>query len=112
MSLSWRLLDSGITEAWNTVTAACPGVTFFQTKSWADLFCSTFRLWRPATVAMEFSDGNLMVLPMVRNSIFGSCESMIPHVYGGPMFLRPPDAEHLEAAPLVPTRYPDARLLD
>ena len=112
MSLSWRLLDSGITEAWNTVAAACPHVTFFQTKSWADLFCSTFRLWRPATVAMEFSDGNLMVLPLVRNSLFGSCESMIPHVYGGPMFLHPPDEEHLEAAQLVPTWYPDVTLLD
>lgn len=112
MSLSWRLLDSGITEAWNTVAAACRHATFFQTKAWADLLCNTFRLWRPAPVVIEFSDGNLMVLPMVRHLYFQYRESMVPHVYGGPMFLHPPEAEHLEAAQLVPTWYSDVTLLD
>src|SRR5437899_11807179 len=101
MDFSWRIMESGAEEAWKEVRADCRYATFFHTKPWADLLCKTFRLWRPDPVVIEFSDGNVMVLPMLRRLYFGYRESMIPHVYGGPLFLRPPDERHWEAVERV-----------
>ena len=113
MDLNWTLLENGaIDQAWDEVAASSPGATFFQTRAWANLLCTTFPHWRPDPVVIEFSDGNLMVLPMLRRLHVGHRASMLPNVYGGPLFRRPPDERHLEAIEKVPRWYPNITLLD
>ena len=53
-----------------------------------------------------------MVQPAIRHRRTGYRECMAPHVYGGPVFLRTPTAEHREAASAVNTWFADATLID
>lgn len=112
MTLRWEVMRDGVEEAWDAVVQTSPTATFFQRRAWAEVIERTFPRWRPAPVALEFSDGNVGVLPLMRHAPIGHRESMPPHVYGGPVFLRPPGALHLEAAQSVATWYPDVTLVD
>jgi hypothetical protein len=112
MTPTWEVLKSGVEDAWDTVAQASSTATFFQTRAWAELFALTFPRWRVDPTVLEFSDGNLVVLPMLRHSWVGYRECMAPHVYGGPVFLRPPGEAHLEAAQCIPTWFSDVTLVD
>ena len=109
--LSWQILEHGAHEAWDTVMQASSDATFFQSRPWAELIGRTFTHWRPAPVVLEFSDGNVMVLPMMRHRL-GYRECMPPHVYGGPISLRPPTSAHLEAIGKAATWFPDVTLVE
>src|ERR1041385_1765452 len=111
-SLTWSVVRANTSGVWDSVTLACPSATFFQTRPWAEVLAATFPAWKADPVVIEFSDGNLMVLPILKHTITGYRESMIPHVYGGPIFSRLPNEEHLLAAQQIATWFPDITLLD
>ena len=98
MALSWTLLENEADrhKAWDDVVAACGYATFFHTRAWAELFATTLGTWKPDPVVMEFSDGNVGVLPLLRRVGSEQRQSMAPYVYGGPLSLRPPDEAHME----------------
>jgi len=112
MSLSWRILTSNTTEAWDLAARGASNATFFQTKAWADLFSKTFPSWKTDPVVIEFSDGNIMVLPTLKHSLTGYRECMVPHVYGGPMFSRPPLDEHLQVVNTALTWFGDVTFVE
>jgi hypothetical protein len=109
MTISWQQLDteSDVTCAWRQVVSRSAHATFFHTVEWADAFCSVVAEWQPDPVAIEFSDGNLAVLPMLRRVESEHRQSMAPYVYGGPMFLRAPEEMHLDEFDKVPRWYSD-----
>jgi len=99
---SWKLVEyRDVAEIWSRICGESEAATFFHTSIWADVLAKTFRQWTPKPVAIEFSDGNLMVLPLMqRRGLIptGSyCESMPPGVYGGPLFTRQPAETHTRA---------------
>jgi len=110
-SLTWSVVRANTSSVWDSVTLACPSATFFQTRPWAEVLATTFPAWK-ADPVVEFSDGNLMVLPILKHTITGYREGMIPHVYGGPIFSRLPNEEHLLAAQQIATWFPDITLVD
>lgn len=112
MGLNWTVLEHGRGAAWDAAIGASSYATFFQSRQWAELIARTFPQWSPDPVVVEFSDGNAMVLPALRHKRTGYRESMVPHVYGGPVFLQPPTGEHLEAAASAPTWFSDVTLID
>lgn len=112
MSLTWSIITHNTTEAWNSVVQGSSSATFFQTKAWADLFTKTFPKWKTNPLILEFSDGNLMVLPSIQHSLSGYQECMVPHVYGGPVFFRQPQEEHLEAVNTGLTWFSDVTLVE
>jgi CelD/BcsL family acetyltransferase involved in cellulose biosynthesis len=114
MRISWERLEAGgdAEDAWRRVSAAAPDATFFQTWDWADTFCAAVTRWTPDPVAIEFGDGNLAVLPMLRRTDSEHRQSMAPWVYGGPLFLRPPGELHLQELARIPSWYTDVVLYD
>jgi hypothetical protein len=114
MTISWRQLETAedVLRAWGDVGEICPHGTFFHTLEWAEVFCSAVREWAPDAVAIEFSDGNLGVLPMLRRADSEHRQSMAPFVYGGPLFLRAPTEEHLDEIGKVARWYDDIVLYD
>jgi len=82
VELAWKLLDGDVAGAWDSVMAAASSATFFQTRAWAELLSRTFPGWRPDPVLIEFSDGNLMVLPMMRHRRTGYRECTL-RIYTG-----------------------------
>ena len=99
MKLTWRYLGGEERDtAWNRVSSTCRQATFFHTKVWSSALEETFPRWVAHPVAIEFSDGNLMVMPLMRrrDRLFksGYKESMLPGVYGGPLFLSSPGKAH------------------
>jgi hypothetical protein len=112
VELAWKLLDGDVAGAWDSLLAAASSATFFQTRAWAELLSRTFPGWRSDPILIEFSDGNRMVLPMMRHRRTGYRECTLPHVYGGPVFLHPPTAAHLEAAAAAPRWFPDITVID
>lgn len=88
--------DAERIQAWDDVVRACPYASFFHTRAWAELFEKTLGTWKSDPVAVEFSDGNVAVLPLVRRVDSEHRESMVPGMYGGPLFLKTPTEEHLE----------------
>jgi hypothetical protein len=85
---------------WQAMADRSPGATFFHTPIWAEAISTVFPRWRVAPVAVELSDGNLAVIPLVRYPLLGRrweyAEGMVPGVYGGPIFLRPPTEAQTE----------------
>ena len=112
MNLTWRILTNNVNEVWDQIMQGASSATFFQTKTWADLFSKTFPIWKTDPVIIEFSDGNLMVLPMLRHSLTGYRECMVPHVYGGPIFLHPPMDEHLQVVNKILKWYGDITFIE
>jgi hypothetical protein len=99
MSLTYTAIpDAFVAEVWNQVCASAPTATFFHTKVWADVLRLTFPHWLSKPIALEFSDGNAVVVPLMRRRVLGRvefyCESMLPGVYGGPVFRKTPTDEH------------------
>jgi hypothetical protein len=75
---------------WHEICARSTGATFFHTPAWSRLLRETFPSWNDATPVWWLED-NVCVLPALERS--GCFESMLPGVYGGPLFLEPPTAE-------------------
>jgi len=99
MSLSYKAIPADcVAEVWNQVCANSSTSTFFHTKVWADVLKRTFPRWLSKPIALEFSDGNAVVVPLMRRQALGQvefyCESMLPGVYGGPVFRKAPTGEH------------------
>lgn len=99
MNLTWQYIkDDQAGDVWNQICSTSNHSTFFHTKTWADVLNLTFRRWAPSPMTLEFGDRNLLVLPLMRRDgllrIGYYCESMLPGVYGGPVFLRNPSEEH------------------
>ena len=89
----WRIVEPGCVDAlWNQVCQQCESATFFHTKTWADVITRTFPQWVPEPLVREFSDGNIVVLPLMRRKgiVRHYYESMPPGLYGGPLFSEPP----------------------
>jgi Acetyltransferase (GNAT) domain len=74
---------------WREVVARAEGATWFHTPGWAGALAAAFPAWRPATLAWRFDDGNAAVLPALAHEGALGLESMLPGVYGGPLFLAP-----------------------
>jgi hypothetical protein len=99
MRLSWQPIAADeATALWDELASAFRGATFFHSKTWSEVLQACFSRWVPSPMALEFSDGNILVLPLMSRKTFGEIriyrESMIPGVYGGPLFLRPPSEQH------------------
>ncbi|MDX6498804.1 MAG: hypothetical protein QOG23_2064 [Blastocatellia bacterium] len=102
MSLSSQpIRDDQAAEVWNQVCRTSRTATFFHTKVWADVLKTSFPRWSSRPIALEYSDGNSVVLPLMRRHGFGSveyyCESMLPGVYGGPVFMHAATEKHWSA---------------
>jgi Acetyltransferase (GNAT) domain len=111
MSVTWQALKGErIDEAWKEICLNSRAATFFHTKTWADVLSASFPHWSVRPVALEFSDGNLMVLPLMRRKgLLGEnyIESMLPGVYGGPVFLRTPTEEQWSAVWRSVNKFPN-----
>ena len=99
MSLTYQAIPADcVADVWNQVCANSNTSTFFHTKVWADVLKRTFPRWLSKPIALEFSDGNAVVVPLMRRQALGQvefyCESMLPGVYGGPVFRKAPSSEH------------------
>lgn len=114
MALHWDLVegDAERERVWDEVVASCGYATFFHTRAWAKLFASTLGTWRPDPVVIEFSDGNVVVLPMMRRLDSEHRQSTVPGMYGGPLFSRPPTQEHWDEFDRVPRWYSDVFIAD
>lgn len=97
-------------EVWNRVCEASEAATFFHTKAWADVIARTFPNWSPEPVCLEFSDGNEMVLPLMkRRGLIPTrhyYESMPPGVYGGPIFSGNPSESQVQKTLDALHRFP------
>jgi Acetyltransferase (GNAT) domain len=100
-ALTWLVRRSDLDELWRDVSRDAEGATFFHTPEWAAVCEEVFGAWRRAPLAVEFSDGNVALLPFVRRArpfaALGHHESMLPGVYGGPLFLHEPGEAHWRA---------------
>jgi Acetyltransferase (GNAT) domain len=114
VALSWAVIESRAERdrAWDEVAGSCGYATFFHTRAWAEVFCAGMGDWEDETIAIEFSDGNLGVLPLLRHVDSGHRQSTAPFVYGGPLFLAPPDDEHMGAVGKIPRWFDDIVLYD
>lgn len=99
MSLTGQAISEELVgEVWNKICSTSKLATFFHTSAWANALEASFPHWSPRPIALEFSDGNQMVVPLMQwkrwipIGYYG--ESMLPGVYGGPVFMRAPTAEH------------------
>lgn len=94
---SQRLAESVTIGLWDELSR-CQGATFFHSGIWSQVLESSFSRWQAAPISWEFSDGNVALLPLMkRPGLLGLGvykESMIPGVYGGPIFLRRPTKNH------------------
>lgn len=112
--VAWRVIERGLDAVWDEVAREAEGATFFHTPAWAGLCAATFRAWRAAPLALEFSDGNRALLPFLRRTGpvpgAGHRESMLPGVYGGPLFLAPPSRAHWQACWEAVDELPDVFL--
>jgi hypothetical protein len=87
---------------WEQISSQASGATFFHTPTWAKLVTETFPRWRGATWGIQFEDGNVAVVPMLKYPIWGWgslywYESTVPGVYGGPLFTQEPESDHYVA---------------
>jgi CelD/BcsL family acetyltransferase involved in cellulose biosynthesis len=113
--MNWHYSDKAVRpQQWDDL-AASPGATFFHSRAWAEVLASTFRGWKPSPVVTEFSDGNVALLPLMSKvGIFGVeiyRESMVPGVYGGPVFLKPPTDEHWDGISSVIQSIPNLLMI-
>jgi hypothetical protein len=95
---SQSLHQENVGEVWNQICSASELTTFFHTRTWAEVLSASFPRWSTMPIALEFSDGNLMVLPLMQRKKWIPTgrygESMLPGVYGGPVFMHAPSEEH------------------
>lgn len=88
-------------RAWSEVLKSPCRATFFHTRAWAEILEATFSSWKASPLALRFPDGNHAVVPLMRRRLLGVgpyyYESMLPGVYGGPLFLRDGTTEQWEA---------------
>jgi hypothetical protein len=110
MTLTYQPIAADrVAGVWNQVCANSNTSTFFHTKVWADVLNSTFPRWSLKPIALEFSDGNAVVVPLMSRNGLGPveyyCESMLPGVYGGPVFKETPTAEHWSALWLAVNKF-------
>lgn len=114
MTLSWTQLDDpdDARRVWREIGARCGYATFFHTRAWADAFCACVSGWQPEPVVVEFTDGNVAVLPMLRRLDSELRQSMAPYVYGGPLFMRAPEQAHWDEVGKIPLWYSDIVLYD
>lgn len=85
----WQFVDQNqVPGFWRDICDRSDATTFFHTKIWADLLSRTFPHWKVEPVALEFASGNGVVVPLMRRRgfIYDYRESMLPGVYGGPIF--------------------------
>lgn len=98
MGLTWRKIEGEqILQTWDRVCQVSKSATFFHTRAWADVLQATFLRWAPVCIAIEYSDGNLAILPRMERMLapgLAYSESMLPGVYGGPLFQNPPSEAH------------------
>ncbi len=101
MGLNWQSIEgSGVYQIWDRICRESKSATFFHTRTWAEVLKSTFPRWSPFCITIEYSDGNLAVLPRMECELapgFAYSESMLPGVYGGPIFMNPPTDAHWRA---------------
>lgn len=112
MSWTWHIRTNNVNEVWDQIMQRTSSATFFQTRAWAELFSKTFPSWGVEPIAIEFSDGNMMVLPMLKHKLSGYRECMVPHVYGGPVFLQSPGKDHLREFHKIPLWFTDLTLIE
>lgn len=101
MSVNCRPIDPlNVKSVWNEISRVQNQGTFFHTPIWSEIVSAVFPHWEIAPLAFEFTDGNLAVIPFLRRRLllgdFWYTESTVPGVYGGPIFLNPPNNEHWE----------------
>jgi hypothetical protein len=114
MAPRWTLLEEPEerNRAWDAVAESCGYATFFHTRAWAELFGRTFGTWDPDPVVVEFSDGRLVVLPMMRRLDSEHRQSTVPGTYGGPLFGGDPTQEHWDEFDQVPRWFRDILIVD
>jgi hypothetical protein len=101
-------------NVWDQVICASSTATFFHTQSWAQILGTTFPGWRPAPIAVRFSNGNLALVPQMRKSLFPFAsygESMLPGVYGGPLFLHEPAEDEWRVLWSIISKVPNIVML-
>jgi len=94
-----EIVGSASREDWDEAVTGCPWATFFHTPVWAEVLTQTFSHYEIATPAFRYEDGNLAVLPLLRLRLLEGLywyESMVPGVYGGPVFKTEPRSQHYE----------------
>jgi len=101
MSLTCRAIAPESTKpVWNEISRRGQGSTFFHTPVWSEILTDVFPHWVSTPLAMEFSDENAVIIPFLKRSVrftgFGYAESLLPGVYGGPIFSKTPSVEHWE----------------
>ncbi len=116
MKLTWRQLpEPEVADVWDRVAQHGTGATFFHTRAWSATIARCFPRWSAKPLTIAFSDGNMMIMPIMwRRHLmapFGYSESMIPGVYGGPIFLSPPSTEHWEATWSAIRHLPDINIV-
>lgn len=86
---------------WRDATRVSRTATYFHTPGWAGVLQRTFPRWHICPITIELADGNICVIPRMRTrTAFPGLyyyESMVPGVYGGPVFLRPAGDDHWHA---------------
>jgi len=98
MRISSEPLAEDVTlELWDKLSTF-QGATFFHSRSWSQVLNASFSRWHACPISWEFSDGNVALLPLMSRPAFLGLgvyrESMIPGVYGGPLFLDSPTKYH------------------
>lgn len=100
--MNYEVMTEVPLQLWDEVTQTCASATFYHTPLWSNVLAQTFPRWKPATWGIQFEDGNVAVVPMLRSALvpglpFHWYESMVPGAYGGPIFFRPPQPAHFAA---------------
>ena len=116
MNPHWTLTTPhSVRSLWDGLVRAGGAETFFQTPVWSELIVAVFPHWRIAPLSLEFDDGNKVLVPFLRRAVIPGiayAESVVPGVYGGPLFLRNPDREHWLALWRALTRLPNFVLIE
>jgi hypothetical protein len=85
-----------LNRTWDEVVSQAEGSTFFHTRAWSEIIASAFPSWRVSPLVLSLRTGNVAILPLLKQRWFlagGYSESMVPGVYGGPVFQNAPSSE-------------------
>jgi hypothetical protein len=98
--MKYRLLDVD-RDLWQAILDKNNSATFYHTPTWVDIITHAFPKWKNSTIMMEFEDNNYMVFPLLcrpflNHESFNWYESMVPGTYGGPIFIKEPEKQHLQ----------------
>jgi hypothetical protein len=92
-------LQKRLDDVWKAAshTSGC----FFQTPTWAEIIVQAFPRWKVATEIVNCPTGNVAVVPAICKRVLPGVapyvESMVPGVYGGPVFIDSPESEDWHA---------------